>query len=56
MFCQFNFCIIAVLGVVVVVVVVVMSLPTYGFFTGCMQEVREGTSHLLSFLHPFARI
>ena len=51
---QFNFCIVAVVGVVVVVVV--LSLPTYVFFTGCMQEVREGTSHLLSFLHPFARI
>ena len=43
--------------VVVVIVVVVMFLPTYFiFYTGCIQEAGEGTSPLLSFLHPFAVI
>ena len=35
--------------VVVNVVVMFFYLP---FFIGCIQEVGEGISHLLSFLHP----
>ena len=49
-------CILLLVAVVVVVVVIVVMFYLPLFFTGCIQGAMESTSHLLSFLHPFAMI